>query len=78
VPEDNNFTIYVWLDALTNYLTGAGYPNKTNKEYTDNLYHIIGKDILKFHGIYWPAFLCGANLNLPKKIIMHHHWIKNS
>lgn len=73
VPGDSSQTIYVWLDALVNYLTVAGYPH-------DNSYlpidcHVIGKDILKFHAIYWPAFLLAAGLELPKKYICHSHWM---
>jgi len=67
-PNDPNHTIYVWLDALTNYLTVAGFPDSSYKNVWPPDYHIIGKDILKFHSIYWPAFLLGADIDLPKKI----------
>ena len=55
--------MYVWIDALTNYLTSIGYPNITDEkmEYWENCIHIIGKDILKFHAIYWPAMLMAIN-----------------
>ena len=77
VPSNNDHVIYVWLDALTNYLSALNYPN--NK---DNLYskfwpadiHIIGKDILRFHAIYWPAFLMAAEIPLPKRVY-GHGWI---
>ncbi|CAH0556090.1 unnamed protein product [Brassicogethes aeneus] len=77
VPEDDSQTVYVWLDALVNYLTVAGYANKTeqdfNKVWPPDV-QVIGKDILKFHGIYWPAFLMGANLEPPRSILCHSHW----
>tara|TARA_B100000686_G_scaffold350013_1_gene444778 strand:- start:333 stop:1871 length:1539 start_codon:yes stop_codon:yes gene_type:complete len=77
VPSNKDHVIYVWLDALTNYLSALNYPN-TN----DNLYkkfwpadiHIIGKDILRFHAVYWPAFLLAANIPPPKRIY-GHGWI---
>ena len=72
VPEDPKQTIYVWLDALINYLTAAGYPDTMTNWPPDC--HVIGKDILKFHAIYWPAFLMAANLDLPKRILCHSHW----
>ncbi|XP_055499710.1 methionine--tRNA ligase, mitochondrial [Leucoraja erinacea] len=74
VPADSTQTIYVWLDALVNYLTVAGYPEDQN---LPALHHIIGKDILKFHAIYWPAFLMAAGLQLPKQIYVHSHWTVN-
>ena len=77
VPNDNAHVIYVWLDALTNYISALNYPNKS-----DNLYkkfwpasvHLIGKDILRFHAIYWPAFLLAAKIEPPKKVY-GHGWI---
>eukprot|EP01117_Protostelium_nocturnum_P012737 TRINITY_DN4704_c0_g1_i2.p1 TRINITY_DN4704_c0_g1~~TRINITY_DN4704_c0_g1_i2.p1 ORF type:complete len:437 (-),score=126.14 TRINITY_DN4704_c0_g1_i2:91-1401(-) len=77
VPNDENHTIYVWLDALTNYLTSAGYPNGKYEETWPADYQIIGKDIVKFHAIYWPAFLMAAGLELPKKLVVHAHWLVN-
>ena len=77
VPNKHQHVIYVWLDALTNYLSALNYPDTNNKNYK-NFWpadlHIIGKDILRFHAIYWPAFLLAANLPLPKRIF-GHGWI---
>ncbi|PKY56699.1 hypothetical protein RhiirA4_549355 [Rhizophagus irregularis] len=75
VPEDSEQTVYVWLDALINYLTVTGFPwphDDMNGWPVD--IHVIGKDILKFHAVYWPAFLMAANLPLPQKILAHSHW----
>lgn len=72
VPGDPEQTIYVWLDALVNYLTVAGYPE--HHDHWDGVHHVIGKDILKFHAIYWPSFLMGAGLSLPEAIHVHSHW----
>ncbi|CAN9515182.1 unnamed protein product [Ophioblennius macclurei] len=73
VPGDAEQTIYVWLDALVNYLTVAGYPEK-HERWWNAVHHVVGKDILKFHAIYWPAFLLGAGLQLPRRIHVHSHW----
>ncbi|CAJ0642280.1 1130_t:CDS:10 [Entrophospora sp. SA101] len=76
VPDDEDQVIYVWLDALTNYLTVTNYPwlsNQDNNEWPADI-HVVGKDILRFHAIYWPSFLLAANLPLPKKILAHSHW----
>ncbi|XP_070818418.1 methionine--tRNA ligase, mitochondrial [Chaetodon trifascialis] len=73
VPDDADQTIYVWLDALVNYLTVAGYPDK-HDQWWNVAHHIIGKDILKFHAIYWPAFLLAAEMPLPQRIHVHSHW----
>ncbi|XP_037531631.1 methionine--tRNA ligase, mitochondrial [Nematolebias whitei] len=73
VPGDAEQTIYVWLDALVNYLTVVGYPDK-HDQWWHKAHHVIGKDILKFHSIYWPAFLLGAGLPLPQAIYVHSHW----
>lgn len=73
VPGDDEQTIYVWLDALVNYLTVAGYPDEHN-QWWHAARHVIGKDILKFHAIYWPAFLLAAGLPLPQAIHVHSHW----
>lgn len=73
VPGDPDQTIYVWLDALVNYLTVAGYPYKYD-QWWNAAHHVVGKDILKFHAIYWPAFLLGAGLPLPQTIHVHSHW----
>jgi methionyl-tRNA synthetase len=66
--------MYVWVDALTNYLTGVGYPDtesETFRKYWPADVHIIGKDISRFHAIYWPAFLMSAGLELPKRVMIH-------
>ncbi|XP_031787008.1 methionine--tRNA ligase, mitochondrial isoform X2 [Nasonia vitripennis] len=73
-PSDPNQTIYVWLDALVNYLTALGYPDQKFKEFWPPTVQVIGKDILKFHGIYWPAFLIAAGLEPPKTLFCHSHW----
>ncbi|KRX97520.1 Methionine--tRNA ligase, mitochondrial [Trichinella pseudospiralis] len=75
VPDDCSQTIYVWFDALVNYLTVAGYPGKLSRWPPDC--HIIGKDILKFHAILWPAMLLAANFPLPKQIYCHGHWLSD-
>ena len=77
VPSDNNHVIYVWLDALTNYISALNYPNKDDdlyKKYWPASIHLIGKDILRFHAIYWPAFLLAAKIEPPKKVY-GHGWI---
>ena len=77
VPDDSKHVIYVWLDALTNYLSALNYPNKKDdlfKKFWPASLHLIGKDILRFHAVYWPAFLLAANIDLPKKIY-GHGWI---
>ena len=69
--------IYVWLDALTNYISALNYPNKDDqlfKKFWPASIHLIGKDILRFHAIYWPAFLLAANIEPPKKVY-GHGWI---
>lgn len=74
VPDDDDHVMYVWLDALTNYITAAGYPDTDSndyKKYWPADYHVIGKDIIRFHAVYWPAFLMGAGLDLPKAIFAH-------
>ena len=77
VPKNNKHVVYVWLDALTNYLSALDYPDTSSKLYKNYWpadLHIIGKDILRFHAIYWPAFLMAANLPLPKRVF-GHGWI---
>jgi len=73
VPFDENHTIYVWFDALTNYLTAVGYPDNLNEFWPADV-HIVGKDILRFHAVYWPAFLISAGLEIPKKVFAHGWW----
>ena len=78
VPDDDSQTIYVWLDALINYLTKANYPfqipGSENTAGWPADCHVIGKDIVRFHCIYWPAFLMALDLPLPKQILTHAHW----
>jgi len=76
VPNDPSQTIYVWLDALANYLTVSGLDPVTGelKVWPPDC-HVVGKDILKFHAIYWPAFLMGVGLEPPRKIFCHSHWM---
>ncbi|KAJ1982053.1 methionyl-tRNA synthetase [Dimargaris xerosporica] len=72
VPQDPGHTVYVWLDALVNYLTCTGYPHATTG--FPPTVQVVGKDILKFHAVYWPAFLLAADLPLPQRIVAHAHW----
>ena len=77
VPSNKDHVIYVWLDALTNYLSALNYPDQNNefyKKFWPADVHIIGKDILRFHAIYWPAFLLAAGISPPKKVY-GHGWI---
>ena len=77
VPKNQKHVIYVWLDALTNYLSALDYPNTSSglyKSFWPADLHVIGKDILRFHAIYWPAFLMAANIPLPKRVF-GHGWI---
>lgn len=76
VPGDDSQTIYVWLDALINYLTATGYPSGDSdrtKLWPPNV-QVIGKDIIRFHTIYWPAFLMALDLPLPRGFLSHAHW----
>lgn len=79
VPDTEGHVMYVWIDALTNYLTAIGFPDENAQEYQKFWHdaesiHVVGKDILRFHAIYWPAFLMAAELPLPSKIIAHGWW----
>ena len=77
VPGNSEHVIYVWLDALTNYLSALNYPNTNDllfKKFWPASVHLIGKDILRFHAVYWPAFLMAAKIPLPKKVY-GHGWI---
>lgn len=77
VPNEPKHVIYVWLDALTNYITAVGYPDTQSKlyqRYWPADLHMVGKDILRFHAVYWPAFLMAANLEPPKRIFAHGWW----
>ena len=73
VPGDPEHVMYVWVDALTNYITGAGFPdeNDSNWRYWPADVHIIGKDIIRFHAVYWPAFLMSAGIAVPKRVYAH-------
>ena len=76
VPGDPKHTIYVWFDALHNYVTGIGYdwnPELFKKFWPADI-HLVGKDILRFHAVYWPCFLMSADLPLPKKVFAHGWW----
>jgi methionyl-tRNA synthetase len=77
VPGDDAHVMYVWLDALTNYITAAGFPDTESEMF--NRYwpadlHMVGKDILRFHAVYWPAFLMAAGLEPPKRVFAHGWW----
>ncbi|MDH5749181.1 MAG: methionine--tRNA ligase, partial [Rhodospirillales bacterium] len=77
VPGDDAHIMYVWLDALTNYITAVGYPETETGEYATYWpadLHMVGKDILRFHAVYWPAFLMGAGLEPPKRVFAHGWW----
>ena len=73
VPGSGNHVMYVWLDALTNYITGLGYPDDTPqwRRYWPADVHLIGKDVVRFHAVYWPAFLMSAGIELPKQVYGH-------
>lgn len=80
VPNDDSHVIYVWLDALTNYLSAINYYDNNSdlkkfwEQDNSQQIHIVGKDILRFHGVYWPAFLMAADIKLPSKIFAHGWW----
>ena len=73
VPGSDGHVMYVWLDALTNYITGLGYPDDTElwRRYWPADIHLIGKDVVRFHAVYWPAFLMSAGIALPKQVYGH-------
>jgi methionyl-tRNA synthetase len=73
VPGSDGHVMYVWLDALTNYITGLGYPEDTElwRRYWPADIHLIGKDVVRFHAVYWPAFLMSAGIPLPKQVYGH-------
>lgn len=97
VPGDSSQRVYVWFDALCNYVTSIGgiesllanetpatnllhsieYPRVPSSQWWQNTTHVIGKDIIRFHTIYWPAFLMAAGLPLPKNVVVHSHWLSN-
>jgi methionyl-tRNA synthetase len=80
VPDDPNHTMYVWFDALTNYITAIGFGNEQQQQAIgfDKFWpaqHLVGKDILRFHAVYWPAFLMAAGLEQPRGIYAHGMWL---
>ncbi|KAK0739249.1 tRNA synthetases class I (M)-domain-containing protein [Apiosordaria backusii] len=81
VPGDASQTIYVWVDALINYITAAGFPiwqpGKTEVGGWPADVHVIGKDIVRFHCVYWPALLLALDLPMPRKVLTHAHWTMN-
>ena len=77
VPDDKDHIMYVWLDALTNYITAAGFPDTESETYRTFWpadLHMVGKDILRFHAVYWPAFLMAAGVAPPKRVFAHGWW----
>jgi methionyl-tRNA synthetase len=77
VPGNDRHVLYVWFDALTNYLSGLGFPDDADgnfEKFWPVDVHVIGKDILRFHAVYWPTFLLAAGLPLPKKVFAHGWW----
>jgi len=73
VPDNDKHVMYVWVDALANYITAAGYPDKNSGRwrYWPADLHMVGKDIIRFHAIYWPAFLMSAKIDLPRRVFAH-------
>ena len=73
VPDDDRHVMYVWVDALTNYITGVGFPDEKSPlwHFWPADLHVIGKDIVRFHAVYWPAFLISAGLPVPKRVFAH-------
>ena len=79
VPDDSRHVMYVWFDALTNYLTAAGFPDDRTRlsRYWPADVHLMGKEIVRQHAVYWPAFLMASGLELPRRIIGHGWWLMN-
>lgn len=80
VPDDPAHTMYVWFDALTNYITAIGYGNKEREQAVGfekfwPAMHLVGKDILRFHAVYWPAFLLAGGVELPRAVVAHGMWV---
>jgi methionyl-tRNA synthetase len=77
VPDDPGHVIYVWLDALTNYMSALGYPDLEARDFRRFWpadVHVVGKDILRFHAVYWPAFLLAAEIEPPRRVVAHGWW----
>jgi methionyl-tRNA synthetase len=80
VPDDPEHTMYVWFDALTNYITAIGFGNEQQEKAVGfekfwPALHLVGKDILRFHAVYWPSFLLAAGIELPRAIVAHGMWV---
>jgi len=80
VPDDPDHTMYVWFDALTNYITAIGFGNEQRNRVVGfekfwPALHLVGKDILRFHAVYWPAFLMAAGIELPRAVVAHGMWV---
>ncbi len=74
VPGDEKHVVYVWIDALTNYISALGFPDPEVPKYWPADVHLIGKDILRFHAVYWPCMLMAADLPLPRRVFAHGWW----
>ena len=77
VPDDDAHIMYVWMDALTNYMTAVGYPDSASRDfktYWPAQLHMVGKDILRFHAVFWPAFLMAAEIDPPTRVFAHGWW----
>mmetsp|Transcript_23687 Transcript_23687/g.36586 ORF Transcript_23687/g.36586 Transcript_23687/m.36586 type:complete len:575 (+) Transcript_23687:75-1799(+) len=81
VPGDDDHVMYVWIDALANYISALGYPNMEEgsdfSKFWPASLHVVGKDILRFHAVYWPAFLMAADLPVPNRLFAHGWWTKD-
>ena len=79
-PDDPGHVIYVWMDALTNYISAMGFGSEDDSRFAKYwpAHHLIGKDIVRFHAVYWPAFLMAAGIPLPRKILCHGWWLRDN
>lgn len=79
-PDDSGHVVYVWMDALTNYISALGFGSEDDAQFRKYwpAHHLIGKDIARFHAVYWPAFLMAAGLPLPEKILCHGWWLRDN
>jgi len=79
VPGDDDHVMYVWIDALANYISAIGYPDDEEnfKKFWPANLQVVGKDILRFHAVYWPAFLMAADLPVPQRLFAHGWWTKD-